>query len=163
MTPTRILLLLGALLVFGTVNWQIAGKERLRTDGQPVFLALAPRDPRSMMQGDYMALNFALAQSISYALGTEQAPDGVQTAILKLSPRRVVAFVRLDNGAPLSAGEVRFRFRIRKGGVWLGTNAFFFHEGEENRYAPARFGEFRVNEAGDAMLVAVRDANLNKM
>jgi uncharacterized membrane-anchored protein len=160
---TRILLLLGGLLVFGTVNWQVAGKERLRASGEPIFLPLAPRDPRSLMQGDYMALNFAVARSINYALETEHVPDGVHTAVLKLNPDRVADFVRLDDGAPLLAGDVRFRFRVRKRAVWLGTDAFFFHEGEETRYAGARFGEFRVNEAGDAMLVAVRGEHLKKM
>jgi uncharacterized membrane-anchored protein len=160
---TQILLLLGAVLVFGTVNWQIAGKERLRASGEPVLLPLAPRDPRSLMQGDYMALNFALARSISNAFDTEKARDGVHTAVLKLKTNRVADFVRLDDGSPLLDGEVRFHFHIRKGSVWLGTNAFFFHEGQENHYTAARFGEFRVNEAGDAMLVAVRDVNLNRL
>ncbi|XOT97907.1 GDYXXLXY domain-containing protein, partial [Alcaligenes pakistanensis] len=30
--------------------------------GQTVLLELAPVDPRSLMQGDYMSLNFALSQ-----------------------------------------------------------------------------------------------------
>ncbi len=153
---TRILMVVGAVLVFGAVNWQIAGKERLRAGGQAVYLDLAPVDPRSLMQGDYMALNFRLAQSIS---GQKPLRDGA--AVLKLDERGAGEFVRLDTGAPLGPGEVRFRFRIRNDAVWLGTNAFFFHEGEAERYRGARFGEFRVNEEGDAMLVGLRDKDLN--
>ncbi|HEY3836178.1 MAG TPA: GDYXXLXY domain-containing protein [Bryobacteraceae bacterium] len=160
---TGALLLIGAALIFGAVNWQIVAKEHLRSTGQPVFLSLAPRDPRSILQGDYMALNFAVARSITNAIDIGTVPGTAQVAILKLDPKRVADFVRLDNGEPLGLDEVRFRFRIRKGAVWLGTNAFFFHEGQETRYAPARFGEFRVNEAGDAMLVDMRDQNLGKM
>ena len=48
---TRVLLLLGAAMVFGVVNWQVAGKERLRASGQSVFLELAPVDPRSLRAG----------------------------------------------------------------------------------------------------------------
>jgi uncharacterized membrane-anchored protein len=158
---TRALIAIGAVLVFGTVDWQIAGKERLRSGGQTVYLDLEPRDPRSLMQGDYMALNFALAREIAPRVNA--SVDGPGVAVLKLNDKRVGAFSRLDDGAPLSPEEVRFRFRIRRGTVWLGTNAFFFHEGDEVRYRPTHFGEFRVNERGDAMLVDLRDQNLGKL
>jgi uncharacterized membrane-anchored protein len=158
---TRILTLTGALMVFGTINWQVAGKEHLRVDGQVVYLDLAPKDPRSLMQGDYMALNFGVTREIARQVDLGQ--DGPHVAVLRLNERRIGDFVRLDTGGSLNPGEVRFRFRIRRGEVWLGTNAFFFHEGEAERYQGARFGEFRVNESGEAMLVDVRDKDLQKM
>lgn len=158
---TKVLLVLGAVLVFGTVNWQIAGKERLRASGRVVYLDLAPRDPRSMMQGDYMALNFRLVQDISRVLASQ--PEGPRIAVVKLDPRGIGDFVRLDNGGVLNPGEMRFRFRVRKDAVWLGTNGFFFHEGDAQRYSAARYAGFRVNEDGDAMLVDLRDKDLGKM
>jgi uncharacterized membrane-anchored protein len=148
---TRILLLLGAVLVFGTVNWQVAGKERLRSNGQIVYLDLRPKDPRSLMQGDYMALNFALAGEIARNAVTDH--DGPGVAVIKLDPHRVARFVRLDTSLPLDPDELRFRFRIRKGEIWLGTDAFFFQEGQEERYRNARYGAFRVAGDGEAMLV----------
>jgi uncharacterized membrane-anchored protein len=158
---SRILLLIGAVLVFGAVNWKIVAKERLRSSGQTVFLDLAPRDPRSLMQGDYMALNFAVANEIgAWVRDDEHAPT---VAVLKVDDRRVAHTVRLDMGAPLNPGELRFRFRVRNSSIWLGTNAFFFHEGEEERYRAARFGEFRVGDDGDAMLVDLRDKDLLQM
>jgi uncharacterized membrane-anchored protein len=158
---TRALMLAGAVLVFGAVNWQIAMKERLRAGGQTVYLELAPRDPRSLMQGDYMALNFALARQIGDVVSPET--QGPHVAIVQLDARRVGRFSRLDNGAPPNPGEVRFRFRFRDERVWLGTNAFFMQEGDADRYQAARFGEFRVNDSGEAMLVDMRDADLRKM
>jgi uncharacterized membrane-anchored protein len=146
------------VLVFGAINWQIAAKETLRSTGQTVFLELAPVDPRSLMQGDFMALNFALARTISGRVPSDDL--SVRTAVLRLNPQRIGGFERLDTGGPLNPGEMRFRFRIRRGSVWLGTNAFFFHEGDAERYRAARFGEFRVNQNGDAMLVDLRDANV---
>jgi uncharacterized membrane-anchored protein len=155
---TRILLALGAVLVFGVVNWQIAGKERLRSGGQVIYLDLSPVDPRSMMQGDYMALRFLVAQQIE---GISR--NASRVAVLTLDERRVGKFDRLDSGGPLKAGEVRLSFRYRDGGVWLGTNGFFFQEGDQELYRGARYGEFRVNEAGDAMLVGLRDADLRRL
>jgi uncharacterized membrane-anchored protein len=143
-------------MIFGIMNWQIADKERLRTSGRVVLLELAPVDPRSLMQGDYMALNFALARDIGGRMTLPSEQQGSGVAILTLDERQVGHLARLDNGGPLNPGEVPFRYRIRRGAVWLGTNAFFFHEGDEPRYRGARLGEFRVNEAGDAMLVGLQ-------
>jgi len=158
---SKILLLVGAVMVFGAVNWKIVAKERLRSSGQTVFLDLAPRDPRSLMQGDYMALNFGVANEIgAWVRDNEHAPT---VAVLKVDDRGIGHAARLDMGAPLNPGEVRFRFRLRNNSIWLGTNAFFFHEGEEERYRAARFGEFRVGDDGDAMLVDLRDKDLRAM
>jgi uncharacterized membrane-anchored protein len=156
---TRIFLAMGAVLVFGIVNWQIAAKERLRSGGQVVYLDLSPVDPRSMMQGDYMALRFLIADAIEG--NVSYSP--VRVAVLRLDQRRIGRFQRLDSSSPLGPGEVRLRFRIRHGAVWLGTNGFFFQEGDQGLYRTARYGEFRLNEDGDAMLVALRDADLRRL
>ncbi|HME06421.1 MAG TPA: GDYXXLXY domain-containing protein [Bryobacteraceae bacterium] len=148
---SRILLVCGVVLVFGVVNWQIEANERLRTSGQDVLLQIVPVDPRSLMQGDYMALNFDVARQIGAAVHPEER--GYRVAVLALDEHRVGHFVRFDTGAPLNPGEVRFRVRLRDSSVWLGTNAFFFQEGDAGRYAGARYGLFRVNEDGRALLV----------
>src|SRR5690606_22795049 len=48
----------GLVLVLTVVNVDIYRKESLLAEGKPVILQLRPVDPRSLMQGDYMALNF---------------------------------------------------------------------------------------------------------
>ena len=45
-------------LVLAVANLGIWQKERLIRDGQPIYVELAPVDPRSLMQGDFMRLNF---------------------------------------------------------------------------------------------------------
>lgn len=58
----RILILwlvaIGGLLF---VNYGIYGKEMLIRNGDPVLLKLAPVDPRSLIQGDYMDLRYDIA------------------------------------------------------------------------------------------------------
>ena len=49
------------LIILALVNWSIAEKEKHLAEGKVVYLKLAPVDPRSLMQGDYMALRFRLA------------------------------------------------------------------------------------------------------
>ena len=63
--------------------------------------------------------------------------------------------------ADAAAAPMELRYRIRKGRVWLGTNAFFFEEGSAERFRKARYGQFRVDRAsGDAVLVGLRDERL---
>ena len=60
--------LISLVLILALVNWSIWSKEKLLADGRNVYLELAPVDPRSLMQGDYMALRFKLANAVYKAL-----------------------------------------------------------------------------------------------
>jgi uncharacterized membrane-anchored protein len=148
LTQIRAILLAGAILVLGAVNGSIVAKERIKTQGERVYLELAPVDPRSLMQGDYMALRFALARDIS---ATESG-----SAALRIDERGIATL----NPDP-KPGDLRIRYRLRNGEVWLGTNAYFFEEGRAERYQGARYGEFRIDrDSGEAVLVALADDNL---
>ena len=159
----RALIALRALLVLGAVNLSIVGKERIRRGGEIVFLELAPVDPRSLMQGDYMALRFALTGEIERR-GDADLPDGeTGYASVALDPRRVARLTAAATAVTTdtAAQPLRLRYRLRGGPVWLGTNAFFFEEGTAERFSGARYGEFRVDRAsGEAVLVGLRDAAL---
>jgi uncharacterized membrane-anchored protein len=49
--------------------------------------------------------------------------------------------------------------QLRRNEVRIAISAFFFREGTGERYRGAKFGEFRVAESGDALLVALRDTD----
>jgi uncharacterized membrane-anchored protein len=158
---TRALIAAGALLVLGTVDVSIAMKERIKRNGEVVLVDLGPRDPRSLMQGDYMALNFPLSQRISAAWSATAAPrEGeLRTAYIVVDERRVASLA--SAGAP---GALPLRYRVRNGQAWIGTDAFFFEEGSARRYAPARYGEFRLDPStGEGVLVGLRDAKLRPL
>jgi uncharacterized membrane-anchored protein len=159
MRRTRILIAIGALLVLGAVNFSILGKERIRRDGVVVYLDLMPVDPRSLMQGDYMTLRFRMAQDILSTAKPLPAEGETALAPVNLARNMVGSLARTGEG-----GNVRIRYRIRKGAVWLGTNAFFFEEGKDQQYARARYGEFRVDPtSGEAVLVGLRDGSLQPL
>jgi uncharacterized membrane-anchored protein len=142
----RGLIVAAVALVLAGVNWSIYSKERIKAHGQRILLELAPVDPRSLMQGDYMALRFSLANEIdSEASGT--APIVIDAN----------GVARLDHEA--HPDSPRIRYRIRNGQVWLGTNAYFFEEGTAKRYEQARYGEFRLDhDTGEAVLTGLVDA-----
>jgi len=150
----KALVLLAGLAALALIDWTIAARERLVTDGRVVLLELAPVDPRSLMQGDYMALRFRVADAVLQGSGAVAA-DG--RLVVAVGPGGIATFRRLDDGSSLSPDEARLRYRIRENTVKLATNAFFFEEGQGARYANARYGEFRVAPDGEALLTGVRD------
>ena len=148
--------LVAGLIVLAVANYTIYDREQLSTDGRVVLLQLAPVDPRSLMQGDYMALRF---QAATAAFGFGDVEDSVQDGylVLALDTHRVGTFRRFDDGSPLAENEVRMRYRIRNRQPQFATNAFFFQEGKAELYTTARYGEFRVGPDGEAILTELRD------
>jgi uncharacterized membrane-anchored protein len=158
-TLTRFVAVAGLLIVLGAVNYSIYGKEGIIRSGEIVYLELAPVDPRSLMQGDYMALRFRLTDEIASSRAAGTLEDSLRSVPLALDDRRVATL------GSANATGLRIRYKIfGYGQVWLGTNAYFFAEGTAERYAPARYGEFRLSrETGEAVLVGLRDENLNQL
>ena len=150
-TSVRTLIALSALLVLGGVNYSIYAKERIKKDGEVIYLRLAPVDPRSLMQGDYMALRFSIASEVdSQRTADHRIP-------LQLDERRIATL-----GGP--ASTLHLGYRIHSGQVWIGTNAYFFEEGTADRYAGAQYGKFRVDaKTGEAMLVGLCDGELRDL
>lgn len=159
----RALIALGTALVLGAVGHAIRAKEQIKRDGELVYLELAPVDPRSLMQGDYMALRFALARELQKRVDAspEASREGqVATAPITLDAQRIGRLA----AAPAPAPALALRYRIRHGEVWLGTNAFFFEEGTAERYERARYGEFKVDRAsGEAVLIGLRGPTLEPL
>jgi uncharacterized membrane-anchored protein len=157
----KLWVILIGLVVLAVVNYSIYSREMLVTKGDSVILQLAPVDPRSLMQGDYMALRFAVASEAQDQILSSKQTNGF--VVLKPDEKGVGRFVRLDDLSALNNGEVRMRYRLRKGQVKFATNAFFFQEGQAKLFEAARFGEFRVNKDGDSVLVEMRDENLQRI
>ncbi len=167
----RVVVLLALLLILGLVNWSIYNKEQHLANGSIVYLELAPLDPRSLMQGDYMALRFRIGGQVYDALPKSQderrwrhradASDG--HVVVKLDERKIASYKALYNGQPLADDEILMRYRVRAGAVKFATNAFFFQEGHAEVYQPARYGQFRVDDEGELLLVAMYDGSLQKL
>ena len=153
---------IACLVVLGVVNYSIAAKERLLAHGRTVYLELAPVDPRSLMQGDYMALRFRIADDARGALARMKPPvqnrlpphDG--RIVATLDGASVASFQRIDDGNPLAPNEIVLQYRVRNGEIKFATNAYFFEEGTAQRYEQARYGEFRLGADGELLLTGMR-------
>jgi len=151
----RTAIVVALALVLVSVNTSIVAKERIKSHGERIYLEMAPVDPRSLMQGDYMALRFKVADD-AFGRSPSERADGY--VVIEVGDGNVGTFRRFDDGTPLAASEAKMRYRMRNGLPKFATNAFFFEEGYADDYAKARFGEFRVASDGESILTGVRDA-----
>lgn len=144
----------------GTGIWQ---KEHLIGSGRKAFVALAPVDPRSLIQGDYMALRFALPRSQDFP-NQKTIAGKTLYAIATVDPREVATVQAVTTTIPALAADEIAMILTRKGGRWiLGTDAWFFKEGTAENFEKARFGDFRVGKGGDTILVGLADENLQEI
>ncbi|MFS8974317.1 GDYXXLXY domain-containing protein [Cupriavidus necator] len=161
-------ILIAWALTLGLAAAGIAGKERLLARGDTVLLKLAPVDPRSLMQGDYMALNFEIGNQIRGTPMQDNRPPRDGVAVIRRDAQGVASFVRVHHGEALAAGEQLLRYQIarsRWGGtqVQVSTDAYFFQEGQGKRFAQAEYGEFRVGADGQALLVGLRGKGMERL
>ncbi len=166
MTRHQLLVAAGVGLLLAVAGMSIVTSERLIDNGTTVYLELAPVDPRALMQGDFMALDYTVAREIQdelYELDT--VSDGRGRVLLRVDERGVGEYAGLmaPDGRDVPAGHLAFAYDVRGGAVQLASNAWFFEEGSADVVEPAQYGEFRVAPDGRAILVAMRDAELNTL
>lgn len=170
-----VLALIGLSITLVMTNLTIKNYETHLTTAEEVLLELAPVDPRSLMQGDYMALNYAIAEPIMAAIEAQEVAKGnldyVETlynisqdgsVIIKKDAQGVGHFVRLaqhsgSTDEPLAQDEMLLQYRIRHGQLKIATNAFFFQEGQAEAFEQAKYGMFRINEQGKPLLTDMVD------
>ena len=153
------LIIVGLVASLGLVGWEVAGKEHLLANGEVLLLELAPRDPRSIMQGDYMTLQYAIGRDVAAAAGARRTG----TILVRRDERGVARYVREDDGSPIAQGHHRLTYRVRHGQAQIGTDAYFFQEGTADLYGLARYGEVRVAPDGTTLLVGLRDAEFRPL
>lgn len=153
----RVFLAAGVLLALGATQYDVSKKENIIKHGRRIYVQLQPADPRSLMQGDYMALRFALPDDLWDK--TEQASTAFVAA--ELDARGVASVKRLvGKYETLANHEVRLPIKKLKGRWTVVTDAYFFPEGKGRVFSTARFGELRALDNGGALLVGLADENL---
>jgi len=146
------------LLVLVLVNANIYKKEQILEDGQVVLLELAPVDPRSLMQGDYMRLRFVIESTLleKRIHDTESNHKSSGYFVVNLDKNNIGTFARSDSEKELADNQIKIQFRVRDSKIRLATHAFFFEEGTASEFEKARYGEFRVDSSGELLLNNLR-------
>ena len=159
---TKLTLALG-LVVLAVLNLGIYRKERFIEIAEEVFFELAPADSRSLLQGDYMRLNYKIVNDLrgySQKSGNEDFPQNGKVKV-KLDGRRVASLKGIWEGEPLMENERLLRYR--KIGNWqikVGSESFFFEEGQGKEYERARYGVLKLGKDSQTILRGLADKDL---
>jgi uncharacterized membrane-anchored protein len=147
-----IIILINLVLALGIYHYSVMEKEKTLSSGKLVLLELAPVDPRSLMQGDYMSLRYAIANVANDSF-----------------PRKGYYVVSLDSGLiarrqriqatmqPLNAGEYLIKYHSTSWQHALGAEDYFFQEGRADTFAVARYGGLKIDSKGNSILVGLYD------
>jgi len=165
----KVLVALFLVVILFLVNFSIYKKEQILKNGKLFYLKLAPKDPRSLMQGDYMVLRFAIDRDIIGALEREPGLKHTYTIlkdtkgfiVVKLNKNKVAHFEKLFKGNNLNENELKLRYKVENHKLKFAPNSFFFQEGNAKKYENAKYGEFRAGEDGDFLLVDLISKELN--
>ncbi|WP_276133859.1 GDYXXLXY domain-containing protein [Polluticoccus soli] len=150
----KILLIVNLALIVVLFNFSVYKKEQTLHNGTLVLMPLAPVDPRSLMQGDYMRLNYNYGEVNS----GELAKRGY--CVVKLNDSNVATVVRFQPSMkPLATNERLVKYFVGSAGVRIGAESYFFEEGTADKYAEAKYGALRVDDKGNSVLHGLYDEN----
>lgn len=149
------IIIFNLLLLLGYANFSILKKEKTLKEGQLILLELAPVDPRSLMQGDYMILRYAMTRRVRQDSLSKRG-----YCVVKLNEKNIAERIRFqEDETPLNKGEQLIKYTAANRGINIGAESFFFQEGQAEKYETAKYGGLRVDESGHSILVGLYDEN----
>lgn len=153
----QLALLLSGLAILAGVNATVWRYEHAMSRGEVVLLRLAPVDPRSLMQGDYMRLNYEIARELTSRDAQTTQNKGSDTLVIRLDAHQVATLVADGKPDRLASDERLLQVHQSERQWQIGPDAYFFEEGTGEQYEAARYGEFRLQADGKTLLVGLRD------
>lgn len=153
----QLALLLSGLAILAGINATVWRYERAMSSGEVVLLRLAPVDPRSLMQGDYMRLDYEIARELASSPARATQDNGSDTLVIRLDAHQVASLVADGKPDQLASHERLLQVHQSERQWQIGPDAYFFEEGTGAQYETARYGEFRLQADGKTLLVGLRD------
>ncbi|MFN7539131.1 MAG: GDYXXLXY domain-containing protein [Bacteroidota bacterium] len=149
-----------ALLVVVLSGKSIYDKEQLMAKGKQVYFHLAPVDPRSLMQGDYMRLSFAVLDSVT----NKEALPKRGYCLFYTDSSGVLTGARFQKeDKPVRSGEQLLKYTTNFNGIQIGAESYFFQEGKADRYNNAAYGLLRIDAQGNSLLIGLCDSTRKKL
>lgn len=153
-----ILINLIALLLY--INYSVIKKEDLLKNGELILIQLAPIDPRSLMQGDYMILNYNLLPEINTDKSNKRG-----YCVIKVDSNRITKVIRYQNEpTPLQKDEKIIKYTLPNDwSINIGADSYFFEEGQGEKFEKAVYGGIKIDNKGNSLLIGLFDNNLKKI
>jgi uncharacterized membrane-anchored protein len=155
-----LIIFLNLVLLLLYFNYSVIKKEDLLKDGQLVLLELAPVDPRSLMQGDYMALRYKISENLDY-----ERMSKCGYCVIRIDTNSVAEKVRFQKDpTPLNNEEHLIEYKASdRWNVNIGAESFFFQEGQAEKYEKAKYGGIKIDKNGNSLLIGLYDEQQRKI
>lgn len=142
------------ILLLGFFINSVIKKETTLSKGRLVLLELAPVDPRSLMQGDYMRLRYTLVAGRNASL---KCRPGLCTVIVNDSSIAKQMLLPGEKDTVATGKPCLLKYGCDGDDVYLGAESYFFEEGQGEKYSKAKYGGLRVDESGNSILIGLFD------
>ncbi len=144
----------------------VVKKEKTLVNGTLVLLELAPVDPRSLMQGDYMRLNYKISSVWRKKIKNKDKKLSKRGfCVVKLKENGVADVVRFQENKT-KQNDTEYIIPYTASSRWninIGAESFFFQEGEGEKYEKGKYGALRIDNDGNSILVGLYDKDLNEI
>lgn len=153
-----ILITANFILLAGLFIFSVVKMENIKGKGKELYLKLAPVDPRSLMQGDYMTLSFDLDNQIGSVRRLREDYDFPYKYVVVSQDS--CKYLRGQNEpTPCEDNEVAIKLAPKDYWHSLPTKSYFFQEGTEQKYSNSEYARVKVDEYGNFVIVALCDEN----
>lgn len=159
MKVNKYFIILNLIVLLGYLIYSVVNKEEILKNGKLVLLELAPVDPRSLMQGDFMNLNYSISNGIAF----DSIPKRGY-CIVKVNENNVAQRLRIqENIQPLQTDEIPLKYSASRWQLHIGGESYFFQEGRGERYEKAKYGGIKTDSKGSLILVGLYDEKFNRI
>lgn len=151
------IIILNLVILLFIFNKSIFNKEETLKNGTLVLLELAPVDPRSLMQGDYMRLNYKISSAINLDSISKRG-----YCVVKIDDNGIAKRIRFQNNLqPKNEGEYLINYTSAKWrNINIGAESFFFQEGKGEKFEKAKYGGLKIDNQGNSILVGLYNKDL---
>lgn len=153
----KILVVLNLLLLMIAFGYSVVKEER-NLKQKTFYIKTAPVDPRSLIQGDYMILNYDITES---ARGEARKLRKGYIRV-RLNNLKVAEFIKVSKEyLPSSDNELSIQFHQNDSTIDIGVNSYLFQEGAGNRFQRAQYAEVIELKNGKLRLKHLLDKDFN--
>jgi len=168
----KILLIINIVILFVVTGFSANKEEGYKKSNSYFYLELAPVDPRSLLQGDYMTLNYDItdkAQEIIFN-GIYDSKDENNKfldmrkgyIVVSLDENKVAKFVKLSKEKTDEKDLLFIAFKSDGFNVNINANSYLFQEGTGDKYENARYSKV-VLIGNNLRLIDLRDKDFKEI
>ncbi|WP_151744682.1 GDYXXLXY domain-containing protein [Acinetobacter calcoaceticus] len=137
-----------------------------------IFIELKPVDPRSILQGDYMALAYELNLQTPKPLAEKENETlnqrifnyaSIHAKVSLDSHNKVIRTILEPNNLSAEQTLILKNPENRYQALYPASRSFLFAEGLAQCYQKAKYAEFKVNTKGEAILFDLRGEGLQPL